>query len=227
MPLIEQVLRLKRCILATARETLVEEILALVASKPDNIAQDIEDLLKRYRVQTKPRTEIPEGMTARDALADRLVAMWRQGVLGDATQLGNLIDTFRMQHKKTGGGSQKSARKKVRPRESIMSEQLSAGESAHVPAPKLITSEQTPEEGERSRGPISSPVAGGPQVKKKTRSECPKCHSQGVVLARSYAGDDYFSCIYCGWQGYKPVEKPDFSVPVATQLLGQEGSGNK
>ena len=89
--------------MATARETLVEEILALVASKPDNIAQDIEDLLKRYRVQTKPRTEIPEGMTARDALADRLVAMWRQGVLGDATQLGNLIDTFRMQHKKTGG----------------------------------------------------------------------------------------------------------------------------
>ena len=216
--------------MATARETLVEEILALVASNPDSIAQEIEVLLKRYRVQTKPRTEIPEGMTARDALAARLVAMWRQGVLGDANQLGGLIDTFRMQHKKTGGAAQKSARKKVRPRESTLAEQPGApsSESPVVPAaPTLITSEAPKEEGERSRGPISSPVAGGPQVKKKTRSECPKCHSQGVVLARSYAGDDYFSCIYCGWQGYKPIEKPDFSVPVATQLLGQEGSGNK
>jgi hypothetical protein len=209
----------------------VEEVLALVASNPDNIAQDIDDLLKRYRVQTKPRTEIPEGMTARDALAARLVAMWRQGVLSDVTPLGALIDTFRMQHKKSGASAQRSARKKVRPRENILAEPLgsSAGAAAEAApaAPTLIKSEGSKEEDERSRGPISSPVAGGPQVKKKTRSECPKCHSQGVVLARSYAGDDYFSCIYCGWQGYKPIEKPDFSVPVATQLLGQEGSGNK
>lgn len=212
--------------MATARETLLEEILALVASQTGDIAESIHGLLKRYRVQTKPRTEIPEGVTARDALADRLIAMWRQGILGDATQVSELIDTFRMQHKKTGGATQKSARKKVRPSAAAAAATPPPADSKGLNAPTLVHSPPAQEEPERPRGPISSPVAGGPQVKKKSRSECPKCHSQGVVLARSYAGDDYFSCIYCGWQGYKPIEKPDFSVPVATQLLGHDGSGN-
>jgi hypothetical protein len=175
----------------TARETLLLEIAAMCRSgisSAESIHAGILELLKRYRVQTKPRTQIPPGVTARDALAERLLGMWRQGMLTDEEQLNLTIDAFRMQHKKAGGHSK-----------------------------PLEDSES------RTRGPISSPVAGGPRKKAKKRAECPKCHSMGVVLARNYAGDDYYSCVYCGWQGYKPVDKPDFNVPVATQLLGQDG----
>jgi len=42
----------------------------------------------------------------------------------------------------------------------------------------------------------------------------------GVVLARSYAGDEYFSCIYCGWQAYKPADENDPTASLASRLLG-------
>jgi hypothetical protein len=63
-----------------------------------------------------------------------------------------------------------------------------------------------------------SGAAGGKP--RSTRSECPKCHSMGVVLARSYAADEYFSCIYCGWQGYKSPEAGDADDSLAARLLG-------
>jgi hypothetical protein len=211
---------------ATARETLVVEIEAMCragAASAESIHAGIVELLQKYRVQTKPRTQIPAGITARDALADRLLGMWRQGILTDEEQLNLTIDAFRMQHKKTSGQSKTSARKKVRPREAV-TPSASAKDETAAPRPTLVTSPDTKEDSEaRHRGPISSPVAGGPRKKAKKRAECPKCHSMGVVLARNYAGDDYYSCVYCGWQGYKPVDKPDFNVPVATQLLGQDG----
>jgi hypothetical protein len=43
----------------------------------------------------------------------------------------------------------------------------------------------------------------------------------GVVLARSYAGDEYYSCIYCGWQAYKPTDEDDPNASLAVRLLGQ------
>jgi hypothetical protein len=67
----------------------------------------------------------------------------------------------------------------------------------------------------------AEPVAGGPRARKKARGECPKCHSMGVVLARSYSGDEYYSCIYCGWQAYKPVDDDDPNASLALRLLGQ------
>lgn len=212
--------------MATARETLVIEIETLYRSgetSAENIRAGIVELLQKYRVQTKPRTQIPAGVTARDALADRLLGMWRQGLLMDEEQLNLTIDAFRMQHKKTSGQSKTSARKKVRPREAVTPAAVVKDEASPA-RPTLVTSPEAKDDSEaRHRGPISSPVAGGPRKKAKKRAECPKCHSMGVVLARNYAGDDYYSCVYCGWQGYKPVDKPDFNVPVATQLLGQEG----
>jgi Zn ribbon nucleic-acid-binding protein len=69
------------------------------------------------------------------------------------------------------------------------------------------------------RGP--EPVAGGPRTRKKARGECPKCKSKGVVLARSYSGDEYYSCIYCGWQAYKAVDEDDPNASLAARLLGQ------
>ena len=210
--------------MTTARETLFTEIQAMCAAganSAEGVNESILSLLQRYRVQTKPRTQIPAGVTARDALAERLLTMWRQSILMDDEQLNLTLDAFRMQHKKTSGKSKTPARKKVRPREAATE---SPAEAAVNPRPTLVTSLPKEQNEPRNRGPISSPVAGGPRKKAKKRAECPKCHSMGVVLARNYAGDDYYSCVYCGWQGYKPMDKPDFNVPVATQLLGQDGS---
>ncbi len=67
----------------------------------------------------------------------------------------------------------------------------------------------------------AEPVAGGPRARKKARAECPKCKSMGVVLARSYSGDEYYSCIYCGWQAYKPADEDDPNASLALRLLGQ------
>ena len=100
--------------MTTAREALFEEIKAMCGAggtSAEAINESIVALLQRYRVQTKPRTQIPAGVTARDALADRLLAMWRQGVIVDDTQLNLTLDAFRMLHKKSGGASKTSARK--------------------------------------------------------------------------------------------------------------------
>ena len=48
----------------------------------------------------------------------------------------------------------------------------------------------------------------------------------GVVLARSYSGDEYYSCIYCGWQAYKPADEDDPHASLALRLLGQT-AGNE
>ena len=72
-----------------------------------------------------------------------------------------------------------------------------------------------------ARNIVAEPVAGGPRPRKKARGECPKCKSLGVVLARSYSGDEYYSCIYCGWQAYRPAEEDDSNASLAIRLLGQ------
>ena len=42
----------------------------------------------------------------------------------------------------------------------------------------------------------------------------------GVVLARSYAEDEYYSCIYCGWQGFKVAPPGEEQDSLAARLLG-------
>jgi hypothetical protein len=41
------------------------------------------------------------------------------------------------------------------------------------------------------------------------------------VLAHSYAGDDYFSCIYCGFQAYRAAIETDLDLPLAAELMGR------
>jgi len=92
------------------------------------------------------------------------------------------------------------------------------------PPPKLSTTSVTLGIGEapaRGARNIAEPVAGGPRPRKKARGECPKCKSLGVVLARSYSGDEYYSCIYCGWQAYRPADEDDPNASLALRLLGQ------
>lgn len=94
---------------------------------------------------------------------------------------------------------------------------------AQLPRPARQTQSVTLGVGEApARMPRGAePVAGGPRARKKARAECPKCHSMGVVLARSYSGDEYYSCIYCGWQAYKPADEDDPNASLALRLLGQ------
>jgi hypothetical protein len=40
-------------------------------------------------------------------------------------------------------------------------------------------------------------------------------------LARTYAQEEYYSCIYCGWQAFKPFEEANPDAPLAARLLAQ------
>jgi len=42
-----------------------------------------------------------------------------------------------------------------------------------------------------------------------------------VVLARSYTQEEYYTCIYCGWQAFKPFEEANADSPLAARLLAQ------
>ena len=99
-------------VLATARETLYEEIVAL-ASSPcgDDAAERVKKIMLRYRVQTKPGSDIPSGVTARDALGDRLLALWKAGGDDVNDKIGAEIDRFRMQVKQKPGAKKKRAQK--------------------------------------------------------------------------------------------------------------------
>jgi hypothetical protein len=245
----------------TAREHLFDEATGLlVKAADDGSAAVMRKIMARYRVQTKPGVDIPAGATARDALGERLVELWRAGGNDDTThtKMGTLIDQFRMQLKQAGGdkpgptirpdGTPDSkperappprprpdpvvrpapsaiARPEVRPptaagpatkRPPVVAPPASKAPAAASPSVTLAMSDPPMRP---VRGP--EPVAGGPRTRKKARGECPKCKSMGVVLARSYSGDEYYSCVYCGWQAYRPADDADPNASLAIRLLGQ------
>ncbi len=208
--------------MATAREQLYEEIVALTKDKAgDNAVQTIDDIMMRYRVQTKPGVKNDAGKTARDTLAARLVELWRTMPDDVDSQIGTEIDKFRMQAKaKKSGGAKKKAAPASSPSSSAAAApkpRAAEGVPVEPPPPQRKAPAPPPD----LRRP--QPVAGGPRRRGKTRSECPKCHSMGVVLARSYSGDEYFSCIYCGWQAYKPADDLSSTASLAGRLLGRSG----
>ncbi len=203
--------------------------------------------------QTKPGVEIPAGITARDALGDRVLDLWRAGGddEGTRTRMGTLIDEFRMQLKQAGpeGAAAPAAKPAPRPRPvpaapAPRAEKTEARPTLAPPARKpgaaaaaavaekplprptpAAASASAPlgigEAPARGMRHVAEPVAGGPRRRQKARGECPKCKSLGVVLARSYSGDEYYSCIYCGWQAYKPADDDDPNASLAVRLLGQ------
>lgn len=199
--------------MATARETLYDEFVALSENPPgDEAPETVRKIMVKYRVQTKPGVTTADGLTARDDLGNRLLDIWKAGGDDVKEKIGAEIDKFRMQAKgKSSGGAKKTAPKKP-----------AAARPAAAPAAAAAPPADAPAPAPRERGaPRMEPVAGGPRRRGKARSECPKCHSKGVVLARSYAGDEYYSCIYCGWQTFKPVDENDPTASLAGRLLGQ------
>lgn len=245
----------------TAREQLYDETIALLEKRADDASVGVmRKIMARYRVQTKPGVDIPAGTTARDALGDRLIDLWRNGAADDVTRtrIGTTIDEFRMQLKQAGNGgtADKPAAAPRPPRPTTPAPAARTTPAADpparaaaapmkattanpgpavlarpgiaVPAPSTKAAKPTSPTvqlgvadppARMPRGP--EPVAGGPRTRKKARGECPKCKSKGVVLARSYSGDEYYSCIYCGWQAYKAVDEDDPNASLAARLLGQ------
>jgi hypothetical protein len=219
--------------LTTAREKLYDEVVALTESPPGGDAESvIRKIMTRYRVQTKPGVNIPDGMTARDALGERLLSLWHERPPDLQAKLGSFIDDFRMQVKQTGASGTKPPKKvaavplTAQPvqRPSAAAKPISRPDPAQVSARSEAPPPESDDDGDvdtNRRRRVVEPVGGGPRRKGRSRAECPKCHSMGVVLARSYAGDEYYSCIYCGWQAYKPADENDPTASLAVKLLGQ------
>jgi len=227
----------------TAREQLYDEAIGLLPSPPTEASPgDMKKIMSKYRVQTKPGVDIGAGITARDALGDRILELWRAGGDDDSTRakMGTLIDEFRMQLKQAGpeapaaGGAPKAP---PRPKPAPSTSTPSPTAKSPAPAPRKPTMPEKPlaprppppqsvslgmsDPPAKGMRHVAEPVAGGPRRRQKARGECPKCKSHGVVLARSYSGDEYYSCIYCGWQAYKPTDEDDPNASLAIRLLGQ------
>lgn len=220
--------------MSTAREKLYDEVVALTESPPGADAPTIiRKIMARYRVQTKPGVNIGENTTARDALGERLLALWQERPPDLHAKLGSSIDEFRMQVKQKSTGPKPP---KKAPLPASSPEARADAPRAPTTTPRPLSRPepapaearaQAPQEGENGsdrpleRRRVVEPVGGGPRRKGRSRGECPKCHSLGVVLARSYAGDEYYSCIYCGFQAYKPADENDPTASLAVKLLGQ------
>ncbi len=180
--------------MATARDTLVTELGKLFTGPYTERATDLlSGVLDRFRIQSKSGPNSKAG-TAREILHTQLVKLWREASQIEPNGLlGKIISQYRMQLKM---GTEKKEESK--PPKSVVS-------TTKTQKPKVRT----------------EPVAGGPQRRQGVRGECPKCHSMGVVLARSYSGDEYFSCIYCGYQSHRASVDFEFDLPLAAELLNR------
>ena len=178
--------------MATARDTLLADLSRLLGTVySERSAASIGALLERFRIQSKAGPDTIRG-TARELLSIQLQRLWRDQPTGDLSQvILSTINQYRMQLKQLGD------------------KKTGAKDKSRALSKKLL-----------AKLPLQ-PLAGGPQKRQRIRGECPKCHSMGVVLARSYNGDEYFSCIYCGFQTYRAAMDLEFDLPMAAELLNR------
>lgn len=198
----------------TAREVLCQHVIQLL-SKPLNEenSRRLWDIIEQFRIQAKPGNVLLPNKTARETLVDRILVIWQNQQESPTQQLLDVIDGFRMQNKqviepqttpKASTQTPKSSASAIKKTKDLLEQDL----------PSLTP--QAPYE----------PIGGGPQKRGSARGQCPKCHSMGVVLARSYTGDEYFSCIYCGHQSFRAGLDPDMDLPLAAELLQRKFDEN-
>jgi hypothetical protein len=205
--------------MSTARATLHADLVKMLGHKDKgDLEGQLDELLTSYRVQYKKPGDSSR-KTARDALRDDLVATAGKPGKDLMAQVAQVLDEYRMQAKASGAAEgKKEPRKKA-------AKASAADDATPAPAGKAAA-RHAPAPAPRPAAPAARPAASakpspGPAAARGTsRSECPKCHSMGVVLARSYATDEYYSCIYCGWQGFKPAEAMEAEDSLAARLLG-------
>lgn len=210
--------------MATARERLLQALTAIISQPFSEDAQSsLKRLLNSYRVQAKPDENIDKSITARDSLAHIIVHTWKAKNVLEKKDIIALIEPFRMQLK-TGLNKRKLS--SDAPLESALLENsYESSQSRRVKIKENINRHENAYFREKSKLPSpeeEKAIAGGPLPKTGGRGQCPKCHSVGIVLARAYGGDDYYSCIYCGYQAYLKSVDPKLDPPLAAGLLGSD-----
>ncbi len=178
--------------MATARDTLLADLARLLKSAFSERAESsVGALLDRFRIQSKTGPNATRG-TARELLSGELLKLWQAQPVPDLNQaILTAINHYRMQLKQVTD-------KKISAKEKVTAVSKASARTSNA-----------------------EPLAGGPQKRQRIRGECPKCHSMGVVLARSYNGDEYFSCIYCGYQTYRAAMDLEYDLPLAAELLNR------
>lgn len=209
--------------MATARERLMQALTAILTQPcTEDGKTALKRLLNSYRVQAKPGENLSKDQTARDLLAEKIMASWQEGNAAEKKNLNRIISSFRMQLKQGLSRSKSSDARGG-----------SNGDGGSADHGKGLSRSQIKENTAKQENayfktkfyakevPIDAiPIAGGPKQGTNSRGQCPKCRSMGIVLARAYGGDDYYSCIYCGFQSYVKGVDPKLDLPLAAELLG-------
>jgi len=191
--------------MATARNALYEEISHVLKQPYSSKHQvDLLKILQSYRIQAKSSTPLEKGLTARAALANYLVHLWRNTPNGWEHEIKKIVDDFRMQRRK------EDVRKSIHLNEfEFLNEKVfyvkNAAKSIKE-APSIFA---------------EYPIAGGPRKASKVRGVCPKCHSEGIVFASSHVGEDYYKCIYCGYQSFDVIGESSAHIAMAEELRQQ------
>lgn len=208
--------------MATAREKLLQALLVILSqSKGPASETELKRLLNTYRVQIKPNENIEKNQIARDVLIANILATWQTRGAMEKSDINRIISPFRMQLKQACVGRSAEPRGQAeREKDQVgvdkknrlsVQEHISQQENAYFRDKNEPVAVKTG---------VSTPVAGGPASKNSGRGQCPKCRSIGLVLARSYGGEDYHSCIYCGYQSHLSKIDPKLDLPLAAHLLG-------
>lgn len=196
--------------MATAREKLIQSLLTII-SQPYNTSghHSLIYLLKSYRVQSK--TGIDSNKTARNELFDQLINAWQKNLLITENSISDILSSFRMQIKQSENkNTEIKLKNKVNHNQENISKKdiKTSHENAYFKDKYNINN---------TTNPIA--IAGGPKQTQNQRGQCPKCRSFGIVLSRVYAGDNYHSCIYCGYQSYLKDADRSLDLPLAAKLL--------
>lgn len=208
--------------MATARERLLQSLTAIISQPITPEAKvALKRLLNTYRVQAKPSETQSKDQTARDMLVNQILAKWLQKGVLDKNDLELLILPFRMQLKqglmrnKCDEERQENedmpgnASVMTSPRRSKIQENINRHQNAYF-------------HDKHSRKDLDNQkvaIGGGPLQKAGGRGQCPKCRSMGIVLARSYGGEEYYSCIYCGYQAHLKSLDQKVDLPLAAELI--------
>lgn len=207
--------------MATARERLIQA-LSVIISQPfsDDGKNALNRLLNSYRVQTKPSEDASRNHTARDELSQKLIEAWKTKGLSDRKTIERIISSFRMQLKQ---GLSAGRPIEPRPKASVHSStEIINQENSHNKRKETSLKHENAyfkDKASLYENNDVNAIAGGPKHGINARGQCPKCRSMGIVLARAYAGDDYHSCIYCGYQAYLKEGDPNIDLPLAAELL--------
>lgn len=208
--------------MATARERLLQSLSAIISQALTSETKvALKRLLNTYRVQAKPGEAQSQDRTARDVLADQIIAAWSNKGSLNKNDVELLISPFRMQLKQ---GLMRGKPYEDRPD----SDDSSMSTNVFSPSPKRSRIQENinrhqnayfRDKGQKKSNNDNIPIAGGPLQKAGGRGQCPKCRSKGIVLARSYGAEDYYSCIYCGYQAYLKSMDQKVDLPLAAELL--------